>query len=344
MDRENYFRLWSDIKTWGISGKIPIKGNSIEIPYNYNVIMDVNPPILKNVIIDGNLYFDYRKENQLEFAFLFIRKGKLFIGNSVTPMTKKSRLISHSLEISKEENIKIGNINVPKYSSILVTGELNVYGIQKRKKSYLKENLLPNGKILKFIDEFTFNLNEKIYVFNPTLDKRESINVYTVKKSTPGEIEIDRPVKNFHYGNPQNKILKHGDLDMRAMVLQIGSNSVEITANETEFLKNFTGLNIFVLNYFNGDSINNGQVKLSSCIISNLGKRHIFDLGLLFYQHKRFSKIDNTILTNMIEIENSEDVILRDNLIQNPNNYGINIINSKNILALRNIIYQVKIL
>jgi len=52
--------------------------------------MNINPPELKNLIIDGNLMFDDSKsESVLKAKNIFIRFGSLIAGTNTTPYNNK---------------------------------------------------------------------------------------------------------------------------------------------------------------------------------------------------------------------------------------------------------------
>ena len=52
-----YVDLWSRRSTWG--GNLPpVDGDSVYIPAGTNVMLDVSPPRLNLVVVEGNLVFD----------------------------------------------------------------------------------------------------------------------------------------------------------------------------------------------------------------------------------------------------------------------------------------------
>lgn len=54
-----YIDLWSSRTTWGGSiDNIPIEGDSVFIPSGNRVLLDVSPPQLVAIFLEGELIFD----------------------------------------------------------------------------------------------------------------------------------------------------------------------------------------------------------------------------------------------------------------------------------------------
>ena len=76
--REKFFRKWSDKETWA-NKVVPLEGNDVTIPYERRVILDIDPPVLGNLYIDGELIFDEVRENSVIRATnIWVRKGEFF--------------------------------------------------------------------------------------------------------------------------------------------------------------------------------------------------------------------------------------------------------------------------
>ncbi len=49
--------LWSRRTTWG-GGPLPVEGSLVVIPQNVTVVLDVSPPEMAAVVVEGVLLFD----------------------------------------------------------------------------------------------------------------------------------------------------------------------------------------------------------------------------------------------------------------------------------------------
>ena len=78
--RETFTRLWSNVTQWP-NGVLPIAGNNVTIPYEWNLVLDVSPPALAYVTINGLLTF---KKMDLTFQAktIWVNQGGIYIGKS----------------------------------------------------------------------------------------------------------------------------------------------------------------------------------------------------------------------------------------------------------------------
>lgn len=51
-----YVSLWSEPQTWGFDLP-PLEGESVSIPKGQHLLVDVNPPVLNAIIVEGSLIF-----------------------------------------------------------------------------------------------------------------------------------------------------------------------------------------------------------------------------------------------------------------------------------------------
>ena len=73
-----YINLWSDPLTWGSQG-FPSEGDTVFIPTGQTVLLDLDPPRLYFVVVQGHLEFD-RIDINLDANFIFILDGSLTVG------------------------------------------------------------------------------------------------------------------------------------------------------------------------------------------------------------------------------------------------------------------------
>lgn len=79
---------WSNPATWG--GRLPQAGSSVTIPAGQRVLLDISPPPLKSLEINGALAFDAR-DLALTAEWILVR-GELRIGAAGWPHTHKATI------------------------------------------------------------------------------------------------------------------------------------------------------------------------------------------------------------------------------------------------------------
>ena len=77
---------WSSTHTWG-DGPLPVEGDTIVVPAGQVVLLDVSPPDLFMLILEGELWFDVDTAQDLELRtqYIVVRGGALRIGTEETP-------------------------------------------------------------------------------------------------------------------------------------------------------------------------------------------------------------------------------------------------------------------
>lgn len=79
---------WSNPATWG--GVVPVSGEAVVIPANKHIILDINPPDLANLTINGTLEFANQNIN-LQSGWIMVM-GLLKIGSPIAPFTGKATI------------------------------------------------------------------------------------------------------------------------------------------------------------------------------------------------------------------------------------------------------------
>src|SRR5215203_717745 len=79
---------WSDPATWP-DRKVPGKGDAVTIAKDKAVVLDVSPPALRSVTIDGTLSFADSRDLELTTEWVLLH-GELQIGSEATPHTRKA--------------------------------------------------------------------------------------------------------------------------------------------------------------------------------------------------------------------------------------------------------------
>jgi len=86
-----YVDYWSHETTWGGLAP-PIEGDSVHIPSGQTVLLDVSPPKLGAVVIEGGLLFDKQPKTKYNFQadYILINNGVFQVGTSLDPQPEDS--------------------------------------------------------------------------------------------------------------------------------------------------------------------------------------------------------------------------------------------------------------
>src|ERR1041384_2879634 len=95
-------KRWSDAATWP-DKKVPGKDAIVTIDRDMNVILDVSPPPLNGLTINGKLSFANNKDVELTTEWIMVH-GELEVGTEAKPFT-------HKATITLTDNVKNEDIS-----------------------------------------------------------------------------------------------------------------------------------------------------------------------------------------------------------------------------------------
>src|SRR6201992_2420126 len=119
-------KRWSDPATWP-DKKVPGKDAVVSIEKDMNVVLDVSPPPLRSLTINGKLSFADNKDLELTTEWVMVH-GELEIGTEARPHTHKAT-ITLTDNVKDEDMSGIGGTNDRSDRGImLMGGTLNLHG------------------------------------------------------------------------------------------------------------------------------------------------------------------------------------------------------------------------
>src|SRR5262249_54356196 len=82
---------WSSPASWP-DGKVPRAGDAVTIGKDRNIVLDVTPPALRSLTIEGKLSFSNDKDLGLTTEWIYLPGGELDIGSEAQPHTAKATI------------------------------------------------------------------------------------------------------------------------------------------------------------------------------------------------------------------------------------------------------------
>ena len=117
---------WSDAATWP-DRRVPRAGDKVTIAAGKDVVLDVSPPALGSLTIDGKLSFANNRDLELTTEWIMLH-GELEIGTEARPHTRKAT-ITLTNNVKDEDIGGMGGANDRGDRGImLMGGTLNLHG------------------------------------------------------------------------------------------------------------------------------------------------------------------------------------------------------------------------
>lgn len=204
---------WSDPATWG--GSVPVAGEVVTIPAGQTVLLDVSPPTLNSLMIDGELHFDNVDLN-LTAGWIMVR-GKLQAGTTQQPYAQNANI---TLTGTSQPNTNIMGMG-DKVLGALGNGQIRLHGL--RKTSWLRLNQTANkGDTTLTLDSAPdWQVGDQIVVASTDFDYRQA-ETFTIAAINGTQISLDRPLDYMHWGEMQS--FNGQSLDQRAEVGLLSRN------------------------------------------------------------------------------------------------------------------------
>jgi hypothetical protein len=224
---------WSQASTWG--GTLPRAGDAVTIPAGRRVLLDVSPPNLKSLLIEGELAFDLNQDLNLTADWIIVSgtSAKLNIGSETQPYTRRATITLTGT--NPAENIMGMGTKVLG----VMGGTLELFGQAKKNWTRLATTAVRGANQLILADGIDgWQFGDEIAIAPSDFEALEA-EKRTIVAINSRTITLDRALDFDHWGTaPQsygNKLL-----DMRAEVGNLSRNIVIRSAqNEERVLPGF---------------------------------------------------------------------------------------------------------
>ena len=228
---EDKVRKWSEVASWETTNKLPEEGDEVLIEPTWNMVVDVDTPVLKSVLVQGRLSFANDHDSaSLHARIIDVEKyGELLIGSKDSAFTKSAKIVLYG--DNKDDSTQVGIGIEPQAKGIIVRGKLEFFGSRKKPAwTHLKESAAKGATTVKVDTGSGLNwaVGDRL-VIGSSSTKKENIDeavIKTVDKNS-GTITLEAPLEHFHYGAAAAlSVTGGGDLDMRAEVGNLTRNIV----------------------------------------------------------------------------------------------------------------------
>ena len=164
-------KRWSDASTWP-DKKVPAKDAVVTIDRNMDVILDVSPPELHGLIINGKLSFADNKDLELTTEWIMVH-GELEIGTEAKPHT-------HNAIITLTDNVKgedfggMGGNDRSDRGIMLMGGTLNLHGTTKNTWSKLSKTAEAGSNSIEVLNAAGWRVGDEIVLASTDFDPRQA--------------------------------------------------------------------------------------------------------------------------------------------------------------------------
>ncbi|WP_206742906.1 G8 domain-containing protein [Erythrobacter sp. SG61-1L] len=204
---------WSDPATWP-DGKVPGKGDAVTIARDMDVLMDVSPPALRSLTVNGKLRFSDDRDLELQTEWIYMPRGELEIGTEARPHT-------HKATITLTDNVPNEDINTMGDRGImLLGGTLNLHGDRENSWTKLSRTAKAGASKIDVLDASGWRIGDEIVLastdFNPRQAERRHI-----KAIAGNSLTLDKPLEYMHFGEITFGVDERGEVGLLTRNIRI---------------------------------------------------------------------------------------------------------------------------
>src|SRR5580692_1389693 len=190
-------KRWSDAATWP-DKKVPAKDDVVTIAKNMNVILDVSPPPLHGIKLDGTLSFADKKDLELTTEWVMVH-GELEIGTEARPHTRKAT-ITLTDNVKDEDITGTGGTNDRSDRGImLMGGTLNLHGNRTNSWTKLSKTAEAGSNSIEVLNAAGWRAGDVIVLASTDFDPHQAER-RTVAAIRGNTITLDKKLDYMHFG------------------------------------------------------------------------------------------------------------------------------------------------
>lgn len=213
---------WSDPAAWG--GTLPQAGATVIIPSNRYIVLDVSPPALKGLQIDGALVFDDKDLNLTADWIMVHGGGRLEIGRTDRPYTNRAT-ITLTGAASDESVMGMGT----KVLGVM-GGSLDLHGEQNRTSwTRLTATAAKGANQIIVQDASGWRVGDRIVIASTDFDPAQAENL-TIAAIAGNTITLEKPLAFMHFGQVTNGVDQRGEVGLLSRNIVIRGDDPSATS------------------------------------------------------------------------------------------------------------------
>jgi cell migration-inducing and hyaluronan-binding protein len=197
---------WSDAATWP-DKRVPRAGDKVSIPAGKDVLLDVTPPALGGVDIEGKLTFADTRDLELTTEWVMVH-GELEIGTEAKPHTRKAT-ITLTNSVPDEEPMKdMGDRGI-----MIMGGTLNLHGDRTNAWTKLAATANAGATSIEVLNAAGWKAGDEIVLASTDFDPRQAER-RTIASIKGNAITLDKKLDYMHFGKITFDVDERGEVGL----------------------------------------------------------------------------------------------------------------------------------
>ncbi len=208
---------WSDPATWP-NHKVPVAGDKPTISKDKDVVLDVSPPPLDGLSIDGKLSFSDDADLELTTEWIMLH-GELAIGSEGHPHTRKATITLTDHVKGEDVMGGMGDRGI-----MLSGGTLNLHGSTTNSWSKLSVTAKAGTTSIQVLDATGWKVGDEIVLASTDFDPRQAER-RTIAAISGNNITLDKKLDFMHFGKITFNVDERGEVGMLTRNIKIQASA-----------------------------------------------------------------------------------------------------------------------
>src|SRR5262245_22575300 len=215
---------WSDPATWP-DRKAPVAGGKVTIEKGKDVVLDVSPPPLGSLTIEGKLSFADNKDLELTTEWIMVH-GEFEIWTEKAPHTRKAT-ITFTDNVKDEDMSGMGGTNDRSdRGMMLMGGTLNLHGNRTNSWTKLSKTAEAGSNSIEVLNATGWRAGDMIVLASTDFDPHQAER-RTIAAIRGNTITLDKKLDYMHFGKITFNVDERGEVGMlsRNIVVQASADA-----------------------------------------------------------------------------------------------------------------------
>ncbi|MDQ2640493.1 MAG: G8 domain-containing protein, partial [Pseudomonadota bacterium] len=204
---------WSDPATWP-NRKVPAAGDKVVIGKDKQVVLDVSPPALGGLSIDGKLTFADNADLELQTEWIMLH-GELQIGTEAKPHTRKATITFTDNVKGEDVMAGMGDRGI-----MISGGTLNLHGNTTHTWSKLAKTAAAGATSIEVLDAKGWKAGDQIVLASTDYDPRQA-EKRTITAVSGNTLTLDKKLDYMHFGKITFDVDQRGEVGLLTRNIKI---------------------------------------------------------------------------------------------------------------------------
>ncbi len=209
--------LWSNPDTWP-NRKVPVAGDKVIIGRDKDVILDVSPPALGGLSIDGKLTFSNDADLELTTEWIMLH-GELAIGSEASPHTRNATIILTNNVTGEDVMAGMGDRGI-----MISGGTLNLHGDRTNTWTKLASTAKAGSDSIEVLDAAGWRVGDEIVLASTDFDPRQA-EQRTIAAIRGNKITLDQKLDYMHFGKITFDVDERGEVGLLTRNIKIQASA-----------------------------------------------------------------------------------------------------------------------